>query len=204
MKKTITLCLCLLAGLVIRAQGFVFQYQGQNLADGETVIFTAEEDWFGELSCETNSATNPNDGLMLKRLNSFATQASATMQITYNTLDAEILQWCMGGQCTPFNGQTSLTKTFKLADEVQVQFDATNIRNEGFLQATLRVTIGLESHSVNIIFANGDIDGIGCVQAESGQKPIFYDLSGRRVSGRTSSGIYIMAEGKHIRKVVIR
>ena len=68
MKKISTLCMCLLASLVVQAQGFVFQYQGQNLPDGETVIIAAEEDIFGELSCETNDLLDPDSGLVLKLL----------------------------------------------------------------------------------------------------------------------------------------
>lgn len=191
MKKIITLCMCLFAGLAIQAQGFVFQYQGQNLADGETVIIAAEEDLFGDLSCETNNAMNPTDGLMLKLLNSSTASATATLQITENSLDVYSLQWCMGGECTPFFNQTSLTKRFTVTGSVQVQFDAIGISNEGLLTATLRATIGLESHQVNIVFVNGDYTGIG--SAKAGRKVCsvtYYDLSGQKTD-RPSHGVYM-------------
>ena len=53
MKKIITLSFVLMAALSSWAQGFVFQYQGESLADGATVIIAAEEDLFGDMSCET-------------------------------------------------------------------------------------------------------------------------------------------------------
>ena len=161
MKKIFTLCIYLLVGLAIQAQDFVFQYNGQNLADGETVIFAAEEDIFGDLTCETNSTMNFNDeGLVLKLLRGTSATCTATLQVTQNTLDANGLQWCMGGNCQMF--QTSLTKQFTIttAAPMKVQFDAIGIHNKGYLSATLQATIGLESHQVNIIFNTGDYTGI--------------------------------------------
>jgi hypothetical protein len=190
------------------AQGFVFQYQGENLADDATVIIAAEEDLFGDLSCETNNAMNPTDGLMLKLLNSTSAGAMATLQITSNSLDADMLQWCMGGDCTTLGNQTSLTKRFTVNGSAQVQFDAIAISSEGILTATLKVTIGLESHQVNIMFINGDYDGINEIKNEKlkmkNGEGSWYDLHGRQVQGRPSSGVYIITDGKHIRKVAIK
>lgn len=208
MKKIFTLCVSLMVTLFAGAQGFVFQYQGENLADDATVIIAAEEDLFGDLSCETNNAMNPNDGLVLKLLNSTSAGATATLQITSNTLNADMLQWCMGGDCTTLGSQTSLTKRFTVNGSAQVQFDAIAISSEGILTATLKVTIGLESHQVNIMFINGDYDGINVIKNEKLKMKngdgSWYDLRGRQVQGRPSSGVYIMTDGKHIRKVAIK
>ena len=208
MKKIFTLCVSFMVTLFAGAQGFVFQYQGENLADDATVIIAAEEDLFGDLSCETNNAMNPNDGLVLKLLNSTSAGATATLQITSNSLDADMLQWCMGGDCTTLGSQTSLTKRFTVNGSAQVQFDAIAISSEGILTATLKVTIGLESHQVNIMFINGDYDGINEIKNEKlKMKNVdgsWYDLRGRQVQGRPSSGVYIMTDGKHIRKVAIK
>lgn len=204
MKRILTLSSCLLTALAMQAQNFFFQYQGQKLADGETVIISAEEDLFGDLSCETNNLLNPDDGLVLMSLNAMAVTVSATMQISHNTLDAEMLQWCMGGQCTPFNNQTSLTKKFKVTGSEQVQFDAIGIGSEGYLQAMLKVSIGLETHSVNIMFANGDIDAIASPAECKKSGEAFYDLRGKRVQGRPMPGIYVKVEGESCRKVVVR
>ncbi len=207
MKKISTLCMCLLASLVVQAQGFVFQYQGENLADDATVIIAAEEDLFGDLTCETNSTMNPSDeGLVLKLLRGTSASGTATLQVTQNTLDADVLQWCMGGSCQAF--QTSLTKQFAVttAAPVKVQFDAIGIHSEGYLLATLKVTIGLESHQVNIVFVNGDYDGIKEVEklkSSKVEKGAIFDLLGRQVK-RTSSGICIVKDGERIRKVLIK
>ena len=209
MKKISTLCMCLLASLVVQAQGFVFQYQGRNLPDGETVIIAAEEDIFGELSCETNDLLDPNSGLVLKLLRGTSSPVTAVLQITHNSLNAASIQWCMGTECSSMNSLTSLTKRFTMGDSEGVQFDATGIGSEGYLEATLKVTIGLETHQVNIIFVNGDYDGIKEVQSEEmvngkWSKGKCFDLLGRQMQGRTSSGIRIVREGERIRKVLIK
>lgn len=208
MKKIFTLCFGLMAALSSWAQGFEFQYQGQSLADGATVIIVAEEDLFGDLSCETNSAMNPNDGLMLKLLNGTTATGSAVLEITHNTLDAEMLQWCMGGACTSLN-QSSLTKQFTVTDRTPVQFDAIAIHSEGYLTANLKVIIGLELHKVTIMFVNGDYDSIRVIS--NGQQTMdngVYDLNGRRISAEANpslkKGMYIVKDGEHIRKVAIK
>ena len=198
--------MCLLASLVVQAQGFVFQYQGQNLPDGETVIIAAEEDIFGELSCETNDLLDPDSGLMLKLLRGTSSPVTAVLQITHNSLNAASIQWCMGTECSSMNSLTSLTRRFTMGDSEGVQFDATGIGSEGYLEATLKVTIGLETHQVNIIFVNGDYDGIKKVQKFKSsivEKGAIFDLLGRQVK-RTSSGIRIVREGERIRKVLIK
>lgn len=207
-KKIFTLCFGLMAALSSWAQGFEFQYQGQSLPDGATVTIVAEEDLFGDLSCETNSAMNPTDGLMLKLLNGTTATGSAVLEITHNTLDAEMLQWCMGGACISLN-QSSLTKQFTVTDRTPVQFDAIAIHSEGYLTANLKVTIGLESHQVNIMFVNGDYDSIRAIS--NGQQTMdngVYDLNGRRISAEANpslkKGMYIVKDGEHIRKVAIK
>ena len=207
MKKFFTLCMCLLAGLAVQAQGFVFQYQGENLEEGDTIMIAAEEDMFGDLSCETNNPENPNEGLVLKLLRGTTASATATLQIIINDLNATTLQWCMGGACTQLGSQTSLTKQFTLEGSRQVQFDAVDIKSEGYLSATLKVTIGLESHQVVILFVNGDYTGIKEIKNEElkiKNEETVYDIQGRRVQGRPSSGVYIVKEGGHIRKVAAK
>ena len=206
MKKFFTLCMCLLAGLAVQAQGFVFQYQGENLADDATVVIAAEEDLFGDLTCETNSTMNPSEeGLVLKLLRGTSATVNATIQITQNTLDADVLQWCMGGNCQTF--QTSLTKQFTMGGSEKVQFDAIGIHSKGYLLATLKVTIGLESHQVDIVFDNDEYTGIKEIKNEElkiKNEETVYDIQGRRVQGRPSSVLYIVKEGGHIRKVAAK
>lgn len=204
MKKLFTLCVGLLSVLPILAQGFVFQFEGQNLNNDETVIIVAEEDLFGDLSCETNSMMDPSNGLVLKLLKSAIANASATLQITHNSLTAESMQWCMGGECTPLGNQASLTKRFTVAGSETVQFDATNISGEGYLLATLKATVGLESRQVNIVFVNGDYDGIPTLSQKENGKEAVYDLHGRKVQGKPSAGMYIIADRKRVRKVAVK
>ena len=92
MKKFFTLIIGLMTALSSGAQGFEFQYQGQSLADGETVIIAAEEDIFGELSCETNSMMNPADGLVMKLLSSATATASATFKFFLFPLSSTALK----------------------------------------------------------------------------------------------------------------
>ena len=61
-RLLIAMVLALLEVTGGRAQGFEFQYRGESLANGATVTIEAEENSFGELSCETNSTGNPSDG----------------------------------------------------------------------------------------------------------------------------------------------
>lgn len=208
-KKILTLCFGLMAALSSWAQGFVFQFHGESLADGETVIIAAEEDLFGDMSCETNNAMNPNDGLVLKLLNGASAPATATLEITSNSLNAYMLQWCMGGDCTTLGSQTSLTKRFTVNGSAQVQFDAIAIGSEGILTATLKVTVGLESHKVYIVFVNGDYDSIKTI--DDGQLTMdngIYDLNGRRISAEGNpllkKGMYIVSDGKSVRKIAIK
>ena len=203
MKRIFTLFFSLLVALAMQAQGFVFQHQGEDLADGETVIFAAEEDWFGDLTCETNSTMNPNDdGLTLKLLRGTTASVTATLQITHNTLNADVLQWCMGGNCQAL--QTSLTKQFTMGDNEKVQFDAIGIQSEGYLMANLKVTIGIESHQVNIVFVNGDYDGIKALPQRGSGEGAVYDLLGRKAQKPTASGMYVVSDGKHIRKILVK
>ena len=203
MKKIFTLCVGLMIALSSWAQGFEFQYQGESLPNDETVIIAAEEDWFGDLTCETNSTMDPSaDGLVLKLLRGTTASATAILQITYNSLDADVLQWCMGGNCQAL--QTSLTKQFTMGNSEKVQFDAIGIHSEGYLTATLKVTIGLETRQVNIVFVNGDYTGLQTLPQKGSEKGATYDLLGRKIQYRTSSDIYIVKNGKHIQKIAIR
>lgn len=203
MKKIFTLMIGLMATLSSWAQGFVFQYHGENLEDGAEVIIAAEEDVFGEWSCMTNDELNPSDGLMLKLIWNTSASVRATLEVKHNSFDGAELQWCMGTGCQIL--RTSLTKQFTMGTSEAVHFDAVGINGEGFLTATLKVSIGLESHQVNIMFVNGDYDGIHSPKSSrEGKGVVYHDLLGRRVQGRTSSGMYIVNDGEHLRKVIIK
>ncbi|MBO4565000.1 MAG: hypothetical protein J5720_06175 [Bacteroidaceae bacterium] len=205
MKKCLLLMMALLSlgGLSVKAQSFEFQYQGHSLKDGDVVTIAVEEDSFGELSCETNPSSDPNNGLVLKLLSSFTANVKATLQITYNTLSPQMLQWCMGGECWPVNDTDMFTKQFTVTDNVQVQFDAINIHSKGYLLATLKAYIGLESHQVTIQFTNGESADIREMTIYP-QTISVYDLKGCRVEGALSPGIYIITDGTQKRKVFFK
>ena len=195
MRKITTLIVALVAVLSLQAQGFVFQFQGEDLTDGETVVITAQEDLFGDLSCETS-------GLVLTLLRGTTATVTATLEVTSNSLNATALRWCMGGNCQVF--ETSLTKHFAMGFSEQVQFDAIGIQSEGYLKATLQATVGIESHQVNILFVNGDVDGIKPLSQRRDGARAVYDLRGRRVHGRLPAGMYIVTEGERVRKIAIK
>ena len=181
MKQILLLTAFLLASAAVSAQGLEFKYKGESLTDGATVTIAAEEDFFGELSCETNPSTAPQDGLVLSCPASFGGTVIATLQILSNTLNASTMQWCMGGECTLVR-QEQLSKTFDSKASILVLFDATNITGEGALMAKLSVQLNGIARTVYIQFVNGDADGINSIKNEKiKDKNDIYDLSGRKM-----------------------
>ena len=198
MKRRLLMMLAILMTITMaKAQSFEFQFQGNKVEDGGTVVIPAVPDdfGFGEFWCETNPSSNPTNGLILKLLSGSTASGSASINIKRNTLSPQTLKWCMGGTCQMMNDKTSLEKTFTVSDgSVQVQFDAENCKNEGDLLATLTATIGSETHTVNILFTYGST-GISNVKTENRDSD-YYMLDGRRVE-RLTKGIYI-SQGKKI------
>ena len=200
-KLLMTAVALLLTVTAAQAQTFVFRYHCEDIPDGGMVTIPAVEDefGFGELWCETNPSSNPNQGLMLKLLSTGTkVDGEATLDIDYNTLNPSTLKWCMGGDCSMMIGKTTLTKDFTVKDSVQVQFDAENCQATGYLLATLTATIGGETHTVQIQFTNGESAGLKPI--DNGQlimDNVYYDLSGRRVENPTK-GVYILRGRKLI------
>ena len=205
MRKLIFVLMAVMSVLVtsVKAQSFEFQYQGQSLEDGATVTISAEANAFGELSCETNPSANAGNGLVLKLLQDASANGSATLEITENTLAPKMLQWCMGGVCTPFENEKTLAKKLTVNEIEQVQFDATDIQSKGCLLATLTVTIGLESHQVIIQFTNGEATGVAQVLNTDEKNQAMYDLKGCRVKDTRRSGVYIVSDGHQKKKVIV-
>ena len=140
--------------VAVSAQGFELLYQERILYKGSTIAINAEENEFGELSCETNSSSNPNNGLVLKLIDVTSAEVTASLQVWTNTLNPSVMQWCMGGNCTTINGVSTHNKKFTANSIEQVQFNATNIQSEGTIEATLSITIGGVTKSVYILFTN--------------------------------------------------
>ena len=186
MKQILLLTAFLLASAAVSAQGLEFKYKGESLTDGATITIAAEEDFFGEMSCETNPSTAPQDGLVLSCPASFGGTVTATLQILSNTLNASVIQWCMGGECTLVR-QEQLSKTFESKVSILVLFDATNIMGEGTLMAKLSVQFNGIARTVYIQFVNGDADGINSIKNEKiKDKSGVYDLSGRKINVQCS------------------
>lgn len=204
MRKVLLVMAVMMSVLMtsVKAQSFEFQYQGKSLEDGATVTIAAEPNAFGELSCETNPSSDPNNGLVLRLPEGYQGKVKAVLAIQQNTLNASILQWCMGGECVLLTEDTQ-TKYFEAEGIVQVQFDATAIQEKGNLLATLTVTIGLESHQVIIQFSNDDMTGVSQTLKTVEKNPAMYDLNGCRIKDMRRSGIYIVSDGNQKRKVIV-
>lgn len=197
-RQLLLLAAFLFAGLSAFAQTFEFQYKGVALEDGATVTIAAEEDFFGELSCETNPSEDPNNGLVLKMQDLSAGNVKAELQIQNNGLGASMMQWCMGGECSLALNKTSLTKTFAPVGTVQVLFDATDIQGDGNLLATLTVTQNGQTRKVGILFTNEGATSIKSLTSTlSKGEGAVYDLSGRKMFNGLKKGIYIV-NGKKI------
>ena len=182
---------------------FEYRYEGKALEDNATVEIKAEEDsWgFGELNCETNPSSNPKNGLILVSKDGNQ-EGTAKLEILSNTLNPGMIQWCMGGECVQMNNKTEFEKTFKTDSEgiAQVQFDATNIKSVGTLEARLTTTISGETKVVNIKFICDSTDGISIIYSGDGNA-VWYDMNGKRLhKAPTRKGVYI----KNGKKVVIK
>ena len=109
----------------------------------------------------------------------------------------------MGGVCTPFENEKMLTKKLTVNEIEQVQFDATNIQSKGYLLATLKVRIGLESHQVVIQFVNSDATGVAQMLKTDEKDQTLYDLKGCRIKDIPKSGVYIVSDGRQKRKIIV-
>lgn len=196
MRRILLLTTFLLANVAIKAQDLEFKYKGESLIDGATVTITAEENFLGEMSCETNPAAAPQDGLVLKCPVAFGGVVTADLQIMSNTLNASVIQWCMGGECTPVRKEL-LTKTFSPGPDVQVSFDATNITGNGSLLAKLTVRFNSHNRTVYIQFLNGEDETSVHHLPVRVHTEAIYDLGGRRV-GVPFNRLYIKNGKKYL------
>ena len=182
---------------------FEFRFENKSLDNNEAVEITAEEDsWgFGEMNCETNPSTNPKNGLILASKDGKKLSGIATINILSNTLNPQMVQWCMGGECVPMNGKNTLTKEFVTDNEgiCLVMFDATNIKSEGALEARLTATIDNETRTVFIKFVYDKANGISVIYTDD-DNAVWYDMNGMRLENTpTQKGIYIRNRKKVIK-----
>ena len=201
MNKILLLTAFLLAPVMVGAQGLEFKYQGEALEDGATVTIVAEEDFFGEMSCETNPSDAPQNGLLLKCPPLLGSTVTAELQIFSNTLNASSIQWCMGGECSLVGNKTQLEKSFSPGPTVQVLLVATNIIGEGSLSAKLSVTLNEQTKTVYIQFVSGGATAINNIELlPSNIEYPAYDLSGRRINSQLKKGVYVI-NGKKVLKL---
>lgn len=210
MKKLFTLTIMLILAVHVSAQKIEFKYKGEVLANGSTLSINAETDMFGELACETNPSTAPENGLIISGKNGAYISGTAHLAILEHTFKAKTIQWCMGGLCEPMKAVNELDKTIE-GSNVQMMFDAFTIRAEGYLLAKLDVTVSGETQSLYIEFSNGQHSGVHSLQA-SEERANVYDLSGRLVMANADAsarqslrpGIYTIKSGNKARKVIIK
>lgn len=199
-----------LAQMSAFAQAFEFRFHGVAMEDGAKVTIPAETDMFGELACETNPSSDPENGLVLVGSNDAEVSGSAHLEILEHTFRAKTIQWCMGGSCVPLTDVTEYDKDFA-GQIVQVQFDAFTIRQEGCLLASLAATVGSQTTTIYIEFSNGQTTGIDNLAVSESYADV-YDLNGRVVMKNASvaerqllkAGTYIVKSGKSARKVIVR
>ena len=210
MKKLFTLTIMLILAVHVSAQKIEFKYKGEVLANGSTLSINAETDMFGELACETNPSTAPENGLIISGKNGAYISGTAHLAILEHTFKAKTIQWCMGGLCEQMKSVNELDKTIE-GSNVQMMFDAFTIRAEGYLLAKLDVTVSGETQSLYIEFSNGQHSGVNSLQAKE-ERANVYDLSGRLVMANADAsarqslrpGIYTIKSGNKARKVVIK
>lgn len=207
MKKLllISMVALFLTGTAAKAQTLEFLYHGESLPDYATVTIQAEENDFGELACYTNSITEGvNNGLVLKvNAPGFGPtiMVEGTMYVLHNTLNADLLKWCMCGDCYAMNGMEALYRTLEVSRDgiTPIEFDAEGIQSTGYLKAELTIKYGDVTRVVYIQFANGEVDGIRSLTPSLSQgEGAWYSLDGRLVKNPTK-GVYI-----HNGKKVVR
>lgn len=208
MKKhlLISMVALFLTGTAAKAQTLEFLYHGESLPDHATVTIAAEENDFGELACYTNPTTSSaNDGLVLQvNAPGFgpSVNVDATMYILHNSLNAEILSWCMGPICYPMNDVEVFYQNITVPRDglKPVDFEAEKIQATGYLKAELTIKYGDETRVVYIQFANGETDGIGLTPTLSQGVGAWYSLDGRMLQGEpTQKGVYILNGKKVVR-----
>lgn len=199
MKKLFAFSIMLMLVLHAAAQKFEFKYKGDVCPNGSTLVINAEMDIFGELACETNPASNPDDGLLIVARNGGYISGTAHLTILEHTFKAKTVQWCMSDACVPMKDVSELDKTFG-GTSIRMMFDAFTIRQEGYLLAKLDVTVGDETQTLYIEFSNGEHSGISSLLADEDVADV-YDLNGRLVMAEADAAARrILPSGAYVIK----
>lgn len=217
MRKIFTLCVGLLAGLAVQAQSdFPLQFvdkDGQIIPDGtELDILEYEEDeLFGDILMPTN--------VWVKNISDGTVQGGGSY--TIQKIDNGSFQTCFPSNCM----RQSVEGTFSTGNDAFMPGQLRNMQTEWLPtdEGICVVTYQLQTYSQNpftqkwMLDANGPTITLNYFYGTTGINEIkneklkmkngdgsWYDLRGRQVQGRPSSGVYIMTDGKHIRKVAIK
>lgn len=202
MRRILTslLFLMALAG-VCQAQDSYFRFHDSRVDDQGSVTIFAEPDSFfpDEKNCMTNPPSGPKQGLVLVVDPNGSQSGTATLEILSNTLNATMIQWCMGGSCELMNTKTKLTKSFTAGEDglVQVDFDANNVTGEGALEARLTATVDGKTITVTILFQPDNTTGLSGVIKSDEDDGKCYDLKGHPYR-QGSRGLYILHGKKYV------
>ena len=196
-----------LTGTAVKAQNMAFFYNGEGLPNNATVTIPAEENDFGELACYTNpSSPGAGEGLVFKYSGTGfgpSVMVGATLTVLHNTLDVDLLKWCMAGDCYPMNDVESMYRAISVhrGEKEPIEFDAEGINATGYLKAQLEITYGDEQRCVYIVFTNGETVGIDAIHQSPVTNNQYYTLDGRMLQGEpTQKGVYIQNGKKRIIK----
>lgn len=199
MKKIYSLLFMLCACTMANAQQFGLEFNGEKIADGATVeVYAtmenleedpAEEPWW---VVEFGAAK----GLKIANY----TEDDVLINANATTDNTKMLQWCMGGFCEMFSGNT-MHKSEEIvplgAIELQLEPGMQKEGEYGVWNVTLELSSAVETHHYNLKYIYDETAGVGTVLAPAGDGAIF-NLAGKRVTA-AERGICIVGGKKVIR-----
>ena len=217
MKKIFTLCLGLLAGLAVQAQNdFPLQFvdkDGQIIPNGTELDITEyeEDELFGDILMPTN--------VWVKNISDETVQGGGSY--TIQKIDNGSFQTCFPSNCM----RQMFTGTYSTGNDAFMPGQLRDMQTEWFPdgEGMCVVTYQLQTYRQNPFTqkwmpdADGPTITLNYFYGTTGINEIkneklkikngdgsWYDLLGRPVQGRPSSGVFIVTDGKHIRKVAIK
>lgn len=211
MKKIFTLFLALI-GITgtASAQDYEFQMDGKSLPDGSTITIEAGMNDWGSVECNTNPSAQPNL-VMFKKLTADATiEGTATIEIQQNTMEAEIISWCMGGNCVPIMRTTYTKKfTFESTDLYPVVDNAIKLSYDcepahyGEMLTKMVATIGGHDYTLNIKFSYADPTSISGVSEDKTTAVAYYTVDGQQLSApQKGLNIVKLSNGKTVKQII--
>ena len=207
MKKFFTFVFAMIGmATTASAQDFAYQFNGETLDDGSTVVIEAGLDFFGDPECNTNPYDD-NKRLTFKKLGStLSSKGSATITIEQNSLGSDNKQWCMGGNCMSFTSAT-FTKDFDFSssmvmdNNIMIQYDIAP-KQYGEMLTKLVSTIGGTDYTVYIKFTYTDPASVQGVEQNRVVAKAHYNAVGQQVApGQRGVAITRLSNGKVVKTV---